>query len=138
MTQLAAASSAVLTAQYSLLLASMGYGVETQLVMEWLGQQRARNPDAKFDVLTLPADASPSALSLLVDRLASGEDRAIMPVRVFWLPTPDRGRVAKLAGLLPGWDPYHPKPRRQRHIVRNDPHRARVVAGEAATVSELR
>lgn len=138
MTQLAAASSAVLTAQDSLVLASMQSGVETQLVMDWLGQQRARNPDVKFDVLKLPADASPATLNLLVDQLASGEDRSIVPVRVFWLPAPDRGRVAKLAGLLPGWDPYHPNARRQRHIVRNDPYRARVVAGEAAKVSELR
>jgi glycerol-3-phosphate O-acyltransferase len=59
-------------------------------------------------------------------------------VRVFWLPPPDRSRVAKLAGLLPGRDPYHPNQRQQRHIVRSDPLRARVVVGESAKVSELR
>jgi glycerol-3-phosphate O-acyltransferase len=117
----------------------MDSSVETQLVLDWLGRQRARNPGAKFDVLKLPfGDSSPAALNLLVDQLESGEDRSIVPVRVFWLPAPDRGRAAKLAGLLPGWDPYHPNPRRQRHIVGNDPHRARVVAGESAKVSELR
>ena len=61
-----------------------------------------------------------------------------MPVRVFWLPPADRGRIAKLAGLLPGRDPYHPNPRLQRQIVRDDPLRARLVAGEPAKVSELR
>lgn len=135
----AANTSAVLTAQDSLVLASMNSGVETQLVMEWLSQQRDRNPDVKFDVLKLPTgDASPAALNLLVDQLESGQDRSIVPVRVFWLPAADRGRAAKLAGLLPGWDPYHPNQSQQRHIVRHDRHRARVVAGEAAKVSELR
>jgi glycerol-3-phosphate O-acyltransferase len=138
-TQLAADTSADLTAQDSLVLATMDSRVETQLVLDWLGQQRDRNPGAKFDVLKLPSgDSSPAALNLLVDQLESAEDRSIVPVRVFWLPPPDRGRVAKLAGLFPGWDPYHPNPRRQRHIVGNDPHRARVVAGESAKVSELR
>ncbi|MEZ0350366.1 glycerol-3-phosphate 1-O-acyltransferase [Mycobacterium sp. pR1184] len=139
MTQPAADTSAVLTAQDSLVLASMESGIETQLVMQWLGQQRARNPDVKFDVLKLPpGDAPPTALNLLVDQLESGEDRSIVPVRVFWLPAPDRGRAAKLAGLLPGWDPYHPNQRRQRQILHKDRHRARVVAGEAARMSELR
>jgi glycerol-3-phosphate O-acyltransferase len=107
--------------------------------MDWLGQQRARNPNAKFQVLKMPpGDGSPTALNLLVEQLESAADRSIVPVRVSWLPPPDRGRVAKLAGLLPGWDPYHPNQRRQRRIVRHDPHRVRVVAGESAKVSELR
>jgi glycerol-3-phosphate O-acyltransferase len=143
MTQTAADTVAVLTAQDALVLLSMDTPVETQLLMDWLGQQRARNPDAKFDVLKLPSgDAPPSALTPLVEQLESGpasrEDRSIVPVRVFWLPHPDRSRVAKLAGLLPGRDPYHPNQRQQRHIVRNDPLRARVVVGESAKVSELR
>ncbi len=143
MTQPAADTSAVLTAQDSLVLASMASPVERELVMAWVGQQRAGNPGAKFDVLKLPPlDAPPEALTALVEQLESGpesnDDRSIVPVRVFWLPPPDRGRVAKLAGLLPGRDPYHPNQRQQRHIVNNAPHRARVVAGESAKVSELR
>ena len=143
MTEPATDTSAVLAAQDSLVLASMETPVEMQLVMDWLGRQRAGNPDAKFDVLKLPSrNAPPTALTALVEQLesgpTSGEDRSIVPVRVFWLPPPDRSRVAKVAGLLPGWDPYHPNQRLQRHILRNDPRRARVVAGEPAKVSELR
>ena len=139
MTQPAADTSAVLTAQDSLVLASMASPVEVELVTAWMDQQRAGNPAAKFDVLKLPPPhAPPEALTALVEQLESGEDRSIVPVRVFWLPPPDRGRAAKLAGLLPGQDPYHPNQRQQRHIVRNAPHRARVVAGESAKVSELR
>ncbi len=139
MTEPAADTSAVLTAQDSLVLASMQTPVEMQLVMDWLGQQRARNPDPKFDVLKLPSrNAPPSALTALVEQLESGEDRSVVPVRVFWLPPPDRSRLEKVAGLLPGRDPYHPNQRQQRRILHSDPRRARVVAGESAKVSELR
>jgi glycerol-3-phosphate O-acyltransferase len=138
-TEPAADTSAVLTAQDSLVLASMASPVEMELVMAWVGQQRAANPEAKFDVLRLPQrNAPPAALTPLAEELKSGEDRSIVPVRVFWLPPADRSRLAKVAGLLPGQDPYHPNQRQQRHILRNDPRRARVVAGESAKVSELR
>ena len=46
MTKSAADTSAVLTAQDSLILASMASPVETELVMGWVGQQRASNPEA--------------------------------------------------------------------------------------------
>jgi glycerol-3-phosphate O-acyltransferase len=142
-TQPAADTSAVLAAQDSLVLAPMNTSVEMELVMDWLGKQRARHPGTTFDVLKLPSrDAPPTALTALVEQLESGpesgDDRLVVPVRVFWLPPVDRGRIAKVAGLLPGRDPYHPNQRQQRHILRAAPHRARVVAGEPAKVSELR
>jgi glycerol-3-phosphate O-acyltransferase len=142
-TKSAADNSAVLTAQDSLILASMASPVERELVMAWVGRQRADNPEAKFEVVELPRrNAPPSALTALADELESGpqanEDRSIVPVRVFWLPPANRGRIAKLAGLLPGRDPYHPNQRQQQKILRDDPQRARVVAGESAKVSELR
>ncbi len=143
MTEPDADASAVLSAQDSLVLASMDTPVEMELVMDWLGEQRARNPGTKFDVLKLPPrNAPPSALTALVEQLDSGspsrDDRSIVPVRVFWLPPADRSRLEKVAGLLPGQDPYNPNRHQQRRIVNKDPRRARVVAGEAAKVSELR
>ncbi|HTY33870.1 glycerol-3-phosphate 1-O-acyltransferase [Mycobacterium sp.] len=141
MTKPAADISAALALQDSLILASMTSPVERELVMAWVGRQRAGAPDAAFEVLALPPpDAAAAALSELAERLESesNDDRSVVPVRVFWLPPANRGRLAQLAGLLPGQDPYHPNQRQQRHIVRNDPQRARVVAGEPAKVSELR
>jgi len=138
-TESGADSGAVLTAHDSLVLASMDSPVEAELIMAWADQQRAANPGAKFDVLRLPeGDAAPGELTALVEQLESGDDRSIVPVRVFWLPAPDRGRFAKVAGLLPGRDPYHPSPRQQRSILRDATRRGRVVAGEPAKVSELR
>ncbi|OBK67473.1 glycerol-3-phosphate 1-O-acyltransferase [Mycobacterium sp. 1165178.9] len=139
MTEPAADSSAVLTGRDSLVLASMASPVEMELVTAWLEHQRTDHPGANFGFVKLPAlDAPPEAMTALAEQLESGEDRSIVPVRVFWLPEPDRGRFAKLAGLLPGRDPYHPNHRQQEQIVRTAPQRARVVAGEAATVAELR
>ncbi|OBK18005.1 glycerol-3-phosphate 1-O-acyltransferase [Mycobacterium asiaticum] len=139
MTQPAADTSAVLTAEDALVLASMDTPAEMQLVMEWLRQQRARHPEIKFDVLKLPPeDAPPGSLAALIEEFESGSDRSIVPVRVFWLPAADRGRAAKLSALLPGRDPYHPSQRQQRRILQTEPWRARVVAGESAKVSELR
>ena len=142
MTQPATYAGAVLTAQDSLVLASLETSVELQLVMDWLGRQRARNPDTRFDVLKLPPrNAVPAALTALVEQLESGAetgDRSIVPVQVIWLPPADRSKLDKLAGLLPGQDPYHPSQRQQRHILRTDPRRALVVTGESAKVSELR
>ena len=73
MTNSAADTSAVLTAQDSLILASMASPVETELVMAWVGQQRAGNPEAKFEVLELPQrNAPPAALTALAEELESG------------------------------------------------------------------
>ncbi|OBF08182.1 glycerol-3-phosphate acyltransferase [Mycobacterium sp. ACS4054] len=143
MTELAADTTAVLTGQDSLVLASMTSPVERELVTAWMAQQRADKPAARFDFLELPPpNAAPGALSPLIGQLQAGDDAAgdrwIVPVRVFWLPPPDRGRIAKLAGLLPGRDPYAPNERQQLKIMRTAPQRARVVAGEPAKVSELR
>lgn len=139
MTEPAADASALLTEQDSLVLASMASAVEVDLVTVWLEQQRAGHPGAQFELVKLPAlDAPPAEMTALAERLEAGDDRSVVPVRVFWLPPPDRGRIAKLAGLVPGRDPYHPNQRLQAQILRRAPQRARVVAGEAATVSELR
>ncbi|MGZ4564894.1 MAG: glycerol-3-phosphate 1-O-acyltransferase, partial [Mycobacterium sp.] len=143
MTEPAADTTAVLTGQDSLVLASMTSPVERELVTAWMAQQHADRPEARFDVLELPPpNAPPEALTALIERLGAGDaatdDRSIVPVRVFWLPPPDRGRIAKLAGLLPGRDPYQPNERQQLRIMRNARQRARVVAGEPAKVCELR
>ena len=60
-----------------------------------------------------------------------------MPVRVFWVPggLPTRSKVV---ALLSGRDTYRPPEILQHRILRRDPSRARVVAGEPAKVSELR
>lgn len=135
----AAGTGTFTTTDDTLVLASMSSSVESELIAEWLEQQRQRHPDTKIDVLRLPPrNAPPAALAQLVEQLELDEDRSIVPVRVFWLPRAGASALSRVAALLPGRDPYHPNEREQRHIVASERSRVRVVAGESAKVSELR
>jgi len=138
-TKPAADTGTFITSDDTLVLTSVSSSVEAELLTEWLDGQRGRHPETEIDVLRLPPrNSPPAALAQLVEQLESDEDRSIVPVRVFWLPPAGGGKLSRLAGLLPGRDPYHPSERQQRRILRSDPRRARVVAGESAKVSELR
>jgi glycerol-3-phosphate O-acyltransferase len=132
-------AGAFTAADDTLVLASVSWPVEEDLLAVWLDQQRARHPETKLEVLPLPPrNSPPGALAQLVEQLESDEDRSIVPVRVFWMPRADASAVSRVAALLPGRNPYHPSERQQRRIVRTEPVRARVLAGESAKVSELR
>ncbi|GJF08852.1 glycerol-3-phosphate acyltransferase [Mycolicibacterium cyprinidarum] len=123
----------------TLILASVSSPAETELFNDWLRVQRREHPGANIQVLRLPADDDPPAevLSGLVDLLEADENRSVVPVRVFWVPggLPTRSKVVS---LLSGRDTYCPPRLLQHRILKRDPSRARVVAGEPAKVSELR
>lgn len=123
----------------TLVLASVGSPAEQGLLKDWLQQQRRDRPDARVEVLHLPAtdDPPPTVLAQLVEKLSAGPDRSVVPVRVFWVPggLPTRSKVVS---LISGRDTYRPPELLQHRILRKDPSRARVVAGEPAKVSELR
>src|SRR5262249_804685 len=126
------------TTDDALVLASVSSPAEFELVNNWVQQQRRQHPDARVEVLPLPGeDPPPGAVSQLVAELDADEDRSVVPVRVFWVPggLPTR---SKIVGLISGRDTYRPPEMLQRRILRRDPSRARVVAGEPAKVSELR
>ena len=126
------------TTDDALILASVSSKAEFNLLNDWLQQQRKAHPDTKVEVLRLPhGDPSAELVSELVDQLDAGEDRTVVPVRVFWVPGGLPTRV-KLAGLISGRDTYRPPEFLQSAILRKNPSRARIVAGEPAKVSELR
>lgn len=122
----------------ALVLASASSAAERDLLDDWLQRQRREHPEAKIDVLLLPYDDPPApVLASLVSELEAGEDRSVVPVRVFWVPggLPTRSKVV---AVISGRDTYRPPEILQRRILRRDRSRARVVAGEPAKVSELR
>ncbi|BBZ29509.1 glycerol-3-phosphate acyltransferase [Mycolicibacterium madagascariense] len=123
----------------ALVLASVDSAAEVQLLDDWLAAQREKHPDARIEVLQLPSENEPppATLARLVELLEVDESRSVVPVRVFWIPggLPTRSKVVS---FLSGRDTYRPPKVLQRSILRKDPARARVVAGEPATVSELR
>ena len=126
------------TTDDALVLASVSSKAEFDLLNTWLRAQRNAHPDTKVEVLRLPHGDPPAALvNQLVGELGAGEDRTVVPVRVFWVPGGLPTRV-KLVGLISGRDTYRPPEMLQRAILRKDPSRARIVAGEPAKVSELR
>jgi glycerol-3-phosphate O-acyltransferase len=95
---------------------------ERGVLDEWLGRERSRLGD-RVAVL----DADDATLGARLDQAA--HDPRVVPVRVTWLPRRRAGgdRAAGVAGLL-----------EQTRILRRDPGRRRVVAGDPATVSALR
>ena len=123
---------------HTLVLASVSSPAERKLLADWLQRQRAEHPDSNIEVLELPADDDPppAVLARLVELLEADEDRSVVPVRVFWVPggLPTRSKVV---ALLSGRDTYCPPQMLQHRILKRDPARARVVAGEPAKVSEL-
>ena len=122
----------------ALVLASVGSAAERELLNNWLQQQRKDHPDTQVEAIELPGeDPPPGVVAQLVEQLSADEDRSVVPVRVFWVPGGLPTRM-KLVGLLSGRDTYRPPEILQRRILRKDPSRARVVAGEPAKVSELR
>lgn len=122
----------------TLVLASVSSKAETDLVNAWLKAQRRAHPDTTVDAMRLPpSDPSPQQVDELADKLNAAQTREVVPIRVFWVPGGLPTRV-KLAGLIAGRETYRPPEVLQRAILRKDPSRARIVAGEPATVGELR
>ncbi|GAB7069198.1 glycerol-3-phosphate 1-O-acyltransferase [Mycobacterium hodleri] len=123
----------------ALVLAAVDTPAEVEMLDAWLAEQRRAHPEARIEVLQLPADGDPppATLARLVELLDVDEDRSVFPVRVFWIPggLPTRSKVV---ALISGRDTYRPPKLLQRSILHKDPARARVVAGEPAKVSELR
>ena len=86
-----------------------------------------------------PVSLGPAGEGLPRSLLDGDEDVRLVPVRVAWLPEEHAGRrVARVADLRPGHDPYHPGERQQQRILARQPGRAVVLAGEPATVGSLR
>jgi glycerol-3-phosphate O-acyltransferase len=76
----------------------------------------------------------------LVEKLETPEDTLLIPVRVAWsLPevVRDKAKPLTLRHLLFG-DPRRPGAIRAKLILRRDPDRAQCIAGEPATLEELR
>jgi glycerol-3-phosphate O-acyltransferase len=122
----------------ALVLAVVTSPTERALLDDWVARQR-RHHGTAIDVFTLPSGPPPAdVLAQLAETLKADEDRSVVPVRMFWMPGASLRNRSKLLGLLAGRDPYRPTEARQRRILRKESTRARVVAGEPATVAQLR
>jgi glycerol-3-phosphate O-acyltransferase len=127
-------------------------GLERRLLEAWIEQQRpAEAAPAASQRVRIPASRrrprSPLArffhtpdYAPLDATLADAEPGTLLaPLRIAWLPPLRDGvRAVRLTDLLSLSDPRDPGRLRQRWILRRAPDRCRVVAGEPATLAELR
>src|SRR5580658_5569443 len=119
----------------TVLLTQAGTATEARLIRERVAAAGGSDLTAyRLGPPGRPGSMTPPPPGLLDDPAVR-----LVPLRVAWLPEEHSGRrAARLADLLPGHDPYRPSERRQLRIAARQPARAAVLAGEPATVGELR
>jgi glycerol-3-phosphate O-acyltransferase len=113
------------------------------MLRAWIERRRPSGLAASdYDVVRLPPSRrrrKRRSLHALEACLASGGKALLAPLRVAWLPKKRDGLRSVLPrDLLLLRDPRDPGALHQRLILRREPDRCRIVAGEPATVSELR
>ena len=126
-------------------LADVASGFELALIEAWIERHRPDSvSEGKYDVIRIPPTRGPrsrrrrTSLARLESCLASEDSALLTPLRVVWLARKRNGRRSVTFRDLFFGDPRDPGPLRQRFILRTDPERCRIVAGEPATVAELR
>ncbi len=116
--------------------------LEERLLKEWIARHRPDGIGAP-DIETLPLPPSRRRQRRLDPRLearlATDDDPLLVPLRIAWHPKRRGGvHAVRLRDLLTFGDPRDPGRLRQAWVQRRHPDRCCIVAGEPATVSELR
>ena len=124
-----------------LFLLDAASGLEEKLLRRWIDEQRPEG-HADDDVVAIPASRRRRASSggrRLESLLASGADPLLTPLRVVWLArVRDGRRQVRFVDMLRLGDPRDPNRLREHWVLRTQPDRCRIVAGEPAPASELR
>ncbi|MGH3150526.1 MAG: 1-acyl-sn-glycerol-3-phosphate acyltransferase, partial [Streptosporangiaceae bacterium] len=119
----------------TVLLTQAGTATEARLIRERV----AAAGGSGLTAYSLGPPGHPGSMTPLPPGLLDDPAVRLIPLRVAWLPEEHAGRrAARLADLMPGHDPYRPSERRQQRIASRQPTRVAVLAGEPATVGELR
>ncbi|MEE9608104.1 MAG: glycerol-3-phosphate 1-O-acyltransferase [Myxococcota bacterium] len=129
-------------AQRPVFLIDASSGLEERVLQAWIERHRPDGEGRGYQAIRIPAtrrrQRRPSLGSLEACLAAEG-DALLAPLRVAWLPRKRNGaRDARLSDLLRFGDPRDPGSLRQAWVLRSQPDRCRVVAGEPAPVSEVR
>jgi glycerol-3-phosphate O-acyltransferase len=90
----------------AVVVASVSSSVESDLVDQWLIEQRRAHPGVEVDVVKLPGGPPPPAvLDRLLRLLDRGGDRLVVPVKVLWIPADALPARRIVAAVLTGADP---------------------------------
>ena len=116
--------------------------LERRVLQAWIARQAAGGGNG-VEAIPIPPSRRPRRRRRLDPRIeacvATDDDPLLTPLRVAWLPEEKDGvRTVGLSDLLVFGDPRDPGRVRQEWVLRRRPDRMRVIAGEAAPVSELR
>jgi glycerol-3-phosphate O-acyltransferase len=117
--------------------------LEERLLRDWVAANAPEPPaGSAHEIIALPPSRRRGKRRLdprLEACLATDEDPLLFPLRVAWQPPNRDGRRAVLlSDLLTLTDPRDPGRLQQSWIARRHPDRCPVVAGEPATLSDLR
>jgi glycerol-3-phosphate O-acyltransferase len=127
--------------QRRIFLAQTRGRTERKIIEAWLQKKTSQQADADIEVLYIDypkLDASRTTWQLR-QRLAKGDNPALCPLRVAWLPKARNGKhQVYLRDLVFTGDPRAPHPYAKYLIARYQPERVHVLEGEPATISELR
>ena len=124
-------------------LADASSPLERRLLASWIERNRPEGADpALCELIPIPASRRRRRRRLdprLEATLASGDDPQFAPLRVAWRAELNDGRRSvRLSHLLTFGDPRDPGRLRQTWVLRRQPDRCFIVAGEPATASQLR
>jgi glycerol-3-phosphate O-acyltransferase len=124
-----------------LFLLDAASALEERLLRRWIEEGRPAG-ESDDDVVAIPASRRRRATRgrrRLESLLASGADPLLAPLRVVWLARERDGRrQVRLGDALRLGDPRDPNRLREHWVLRTQPDRCRIVAGEPAPASELR
>jgi len=117
--------------------------LEERLLRTWIGANAPPPADGEsHEIIALPPSRRSRVRRLdprLEACLATDEDPLLAPLRVAWHPpTRDGRRAVLLSDILTLTDPRDPGRMQQAWILRRHPDRCTVVAGEPATLADLR
>jgi glycerol-3-phosphate O-acyltransferase len=124
-------------------LADVSSALERRLIEAWIERRRpAELAASACEVIEIPPTRRRGrrvSFTALDEALAAGDDVLLAPMRVAWLARERDGvRAVRFSDLLRFGDPRDPGRLRQWWILRREPDRCRIVAGEPAPAPELR
>jgi glycerol-3-phosphate O-acyltransferase len=124
------------------LLIDASSGLERRLIQGWIERHTPEGGEPPLCVGLPPSRRrrrKRASLATLEACLAAEGDLLLAPLRVAWLARKRDGvRAARFSDLLRLGDPRDPGWLRQHAVLRREPDRCRIVAGEPATAAELR
>lgn len=127
--------------QSRVFLAQTSGPTEKKIIAKWLRREAMLDPKSDCEVIfiSFPKLGVSRTNSQLRQRLEKGDNPALCPLRVAWLPKARNGKPqVYLRDLIITGDPRAPRPYAKHLIAKTQTERVHVLEGEPATITALR